>query len=69
VPQPTQLSNIVAWKLLARCARELGKEVVIVSTDRQVRALAKSVKFALAPAALPSERSTRAPRKARGRAS
>lgn len=69
VPQPTQLQNIVAWKLLARCVQELGKEVLIVSSDRQIRALAKSVKFALIPAALPTERSSRTVRKASGRAS
>ena len=69
VPQPTQLQNIVAWKLLARCVQELGKEVLIVSSDRQIRALAKSVKFALIPAALPTEARPRTVRKASGRAS
>jgi hypothetical protein len=69
VPQPTQLQNIVAWKLLARCVEELGKEVLIVSSDRQIRALAKSVKLELIPAALPTERSPRALRKASERAS
>jgi hypothetical protein len=75
VPQETQLHHVVAWKLLARCAEELGKEVVIASSDRQVRALARTVHLALIPDILPSERSTpptqrrNASRKARGRAS
>src|SRR6266536_4601740 len=55
VPQRTQLHYTVAWKLLARCAQELEKEIVIVSSDRQIRALARSVHFALVPDEPPSE--------------
>lgn len=44
----TQLRSHVAWKLLYARARELGKEVVIVSSDPQVRSVAHAVKFKVA---------------------
>src|SRR5579883_2209748 len=48
IPSQTQLRSHVAWKLLYARARELGKEVLIVSSDPQVRAVAHAVKFAVA---------------------
>lgn len=48
IDSQTQLRSHVAWKLLAARARELGKEVLIVSTDPQVRSIAHAVKFKVA---------------------
>lgn len=48
IPTQTQLRSHVAWKLLHARARELGKEVVIVSTDPQIRSVAQAVKFKVA---------------------
>ena len=45
IPAQTQLRSHVAWRLLQRRAQELGKDVSIVSSDRQIRALARSVHF------------------------
>lgn len=48
VPAQTQLRSHVAWKLLNARARELGKEVLVVSSDPQVRSVAHAVKFTVA---------------------
>lgn len=48
VPPQTHLRGQVAWKLLYMCARELGKDVSIVSSDPQIRAMAQSVQFKVA---------------------
>ncbi|GER87374.1 hypothetical protein KDW_15360 [Dictyobacter vulcani] len=48
VPAQTQLRSHVAWKLLYARARELGKDVLIVSSDPQVRSVAHAVKFNVA---------------------
>jgi len=48
IPPQTQLRSYVAWKLLHARARELSKEVVIVSSDPQVRSVAHAVKFKVA---------------------
>ena len=48
VPPQTHLRGQVVWKLLYTCAKELGKEVSIVSSDPQVRAIARSVQFRVA---------------------
>ena len=48
IPAQTQLRSHVAWKLLYARARELGKEVLIVSSDPQVRSVAHAVKFKVA---------------------
>lgn len=44
----TQLRSHVAWKLLHARARELGKDVLIISSDPQVRSVAQAVKFKVA---------------------
>src|SRR5205814_6797559 len=44
----TQLRSHVAWKLLYVRARELSKEVLIVSSDAQIRSVAHGVKFRVA---------------------
>ncbi|GAC1365796.1 MAG: hypothetical protein NVS2B12_12590 [Ktedonobacteraceae bacterium] len=48
IPSHTQLRSHVAWKLLYARSRELGKEVLIVSSDPQVRSVAHAVKFKVA---------------------
>ncbi len=48
VPPQTHLRGQVAWKLLYMRARELGKDVSIVSSDPQIRAMAQSVQFKVA---------------------
>src|SRR5579884_2055530 len=48
IPANTQLRSPVAWRLLYARARELGKEVLIVSSDAQIRSVAHSVKFRVA---------------------
>jgi baseplate J-like protein len=48
IPNQTQLRSHVAWKLLYARTRELNKEVLIVSSDPQVRSVAHAVKFRVA---------------------
>ncbi|MBV9227813.1 MAG: baseplate J/gp47 family protein [Chloroflexi bacterium] len=48
IPSHTQLRSHVAWKLLYARARELGKEVLIISSDPQIRSVAHAVKFKVA---------------------
>ncbi len=48
IPPQTQLRSHVAWKLLYARARELDKDVIIVSSDPQVRSVAHAVKFKVA---------------------
>src|SRR5262249_47763194 len=48
IPNQTQLRSHVAWKLLYTRTRELGKEVLIVSSDPQVRSVAYAAKFKVA---------------------
>ena len=37
VPAQTQLRSHVSWRLLHVRARELNKDILIISTDRQIR--------------------------------
>ncbi len=48
IPSQTQLRSHVAWKLLYARVKELNKEVLIVSSDPQVRSVAHAVKFKVA---------------------
>ena len=48
IPSLTQLHSPVAWRLLYRYTREMGKEVSVVSSDPQVRAIAQSAQFKVA---------------------
>lgn len=48
VPPQTHLRGQLVWKLLYSRAKELGKDVSIVSSDPQVRAMASSVQFKVA---------------------
>ncbi len=63
IPSQTQLRSHVAWKLLYASMRELGKDVLIVSSDPQIRSVAHAVKFNVAHSLESSQvnRSTRTP--------
>src|ERR1700686_1544154 len=45
VPQQTQMRSNVGWRLLHARSREIGKEIQVISPDRQVRAVAKAAGF------------------------
>ena len=59
VPSQTQLRHAIAWKVLARWALEQGKQMAVASSDKQIRALARSVQFMVIPAELSSEQHPR----------
>ncbi len=48
VPQQTQLRSHVGWRLLHARTREMGKEALVISADRQIRAVAKAAGFRVA---------------------
>lgn len=48
IPPQTQLRSHVGWRVLHARMRELGKEVLVISSDRQIRAVAKAVGFRVA---------------------
>ncbi|HEV2662429.1 MAG TPA: hypothetical protein VGU68_17620, partial [Ktedonobacteraceae bacterium] len=48
IPTQSQLRSHVAWKLLHARSRELGKDILVVSSDPQIRSVALSVKFRVA---------------------
>jgi Baseplate J-like protein len=48
IPPQTQLRSHVGWRLLHARTREMGKDVVIISSDRQIRAVAKAAGFRVA---------------------
>ena len=48
IPPQTQLRSHVGWRLLHSRMRELGKDVLVISSDRQIRAVAKAVGFRVA---------------------
>jgi hypothetical protein len=52
VPSQTQLRSPTAWRLLHRYTREMGKEVAVVSSDSQIRAIAQSAQFKVASSLL-----------------
>ena len=48
VPTQTQLRSHVSWRLLYARARELNKEVLVISSDRQIRSVVKAAGFRVA---------------------
>jgi hypothetical protein len=48
IPQQTQLRSHVGWRLLRSRVRELGQDVLVISSDRQIRAVAKAAGFRVA---------------------
>src|SRR5438045_4007506 len=62
IPPQTQLRSHVGWRLLHSRTREMGKDVVIISSDRQIRAVAKVAGFRVADSlASPSTNKSRPP--------
>ncbi len=50
VPQQTEMRSNVFWRLLYSRARGMGKEVTVISADRQMRSIAKVAGFRVADA-------------------
>ena len=48
IPPQTQLRSHISWRLLHARARELGKDVLVISSDRQIRAVVKAAGFRVA---------------------
>lgn len=48
IPQQTQLRSLVGWRLLHSRARELNREILIISSDRQIRSVVKAAGFRVA---------------------
>jgi len=48
IPAQTQLRSHVSWRLLHARARELDKEILIISSDRQIRSVVKAAGFKVA---------------------
>jgi uncharacterized protein YjbI with pentapeptide repeats len=66
IPLQTQLRGHVAWRLLSSRTRELGKDVLVISSDRQIRSVAKAAGFRVADSqeSLPSTTKQRRSRQA-----
>ncbi|HEY3992410.1 MAG TPA: hypothetical protein VGM01_05965, partial [Ktedonobacteraceae bacterium] len=48
IPPQTQLRSHVGWRLIHARMRELGKDLLVISPDRQVRAVARAAGFRVA---------------------
>lgn len=48
IPPQTQLRSHVGWRLLHSRMREMGKDVLVISSDRRIRAVAKEAGFRVA---------------------
>lgn len=48
IPSQTQLRSHVGWRLIHARMRELGKDLLVISPDRQVRAVARAAGFRVA---------------------
>jgi baseplate J-like protein len=48
IPPQTHLRSHVGWRLLRSRVRELGQDVMVISSDRQIRAVAKAAGFRVA---------------------
>jgi baseplate J-like protein len=48
IPPQTKLRSHVGWRLLRSRMRELDKDVLVISSDRQIRAVAKAAGFRVA---------------------
>lgn len=48
IPPQTHLRSLVGWKLLHARARELSKDVLVISPDRQIRSVVKAAGFKVA---------------------
>ena len=48
IPAQTQLRSHVSWRLLHARARELNKDILVISSDRQIRSVVKAAGFKVA---------------------
>jgi len=48
LPMQTQMRSYVSWRLLHARARELGKEILVISPESQIRAVAQAAGFKVA---------------------
>jgi hypothetical protein len=48
IPPQTQLHSLVGWRLLHARMRKLGKDVLVISSERQIRSVAKAAGFRIA---------------------
>jgi baseplate J-like protein len=48
IPPQTQLRSHVGWRVLRSSVRELGQDVLVISSDPQIRAVAKAAGFRVA---------------------
>src|SRR5215471_14776190 len=48
IPPQTHLRSHVGWRLLRSRVRELSQDVLVISSDRQIRAVAKTAGFRVA---------------------
>jgi len=48
IPPQTQLRSLVGWRLLHARMRKLGKDVLVISSERQIRSVAKAAGFRVA---------------------
>src|SRR5258708_7024765 len=48
IPPQTQLHSLVGWRLLHSRMRKLGKDVLVISSERQIRSVAKAAGFRIA---------------------
>jgi hypothetical protein len=48
LPMQTQMRSHVSWKLLHSRAREMGQEILVISPEKQIRAVAKEAGFKVA---------------------
>lgn len=48
VPPQTHLRSLTSWRVLRSYARDLNKEVLVISSDSQIRSVAKEAKFSIA---------------------
>ena len=61
IPPETQLRSPAGWRLLHARMRELGKDVLIISSERQIRSVAKAAGFSVADSQEPPQRSRNLP--------
>jgi hypothetical protein len=59
IPQQTSLRSHVGWRLIHARMRELGKELQVISPDRQVRAVARAAGFKVTETQEPSSNRSR----------
>ena len=74
IPTQTQLRSHVSWRLLHARARELDKDILIISSDRQIRSVVKAAGFRVAdslesPPSGKNRSSSRASTRSSGRSS